>query len=237
MESRNNSIVGFSRWSVHMWISARKIEYGVHRILELGLHLHQPLDIWLGVVELNQDFFLKTLDHMQKLQKSLNNVHEQHFNATQRQKRLLDPRAQQHSCKVGGPGLCKRQHKKEQFLPQVRSPLERPIYSHSQLWPRVIWDPDSAWKKIMHHNQLKLYVSDGIPARVRRQRHRVVTRSHPPTQCTTAPVYWAQQWWWVRWNRGKSSEDTCHKRQAFGFAARRLRQAATGCNRLQQALH
>lgn len=86
---------------------------------------------------------------MQKLQKSLNNVREipwQHFNATQqRQNRLLDPRAQQHSYKVGGPGLCKRQHKKEQFLPRVRSPLERPIYSHSQLWPRVIWDPDSAW--------------------------------------------------------------------------------------------
>lgn len=86
---------------------------------------------------------------MQKLEKSLNNVHEiprQHFNATHRQKRLHDPRAQQHSCKVGGPGLCKRQHKKEQFLPQVRSPLERPIYSHSQLWPCVVWDPDS-WKK------------------------------------------------------------------------------------------
>ena len=105
--------------------------------LMLWREVYQPQDIWLGVAKQNQGG-KEPLKHVQDLEKSLNEVHEmarQHLRAPQhRQKRLNDLRAQQHGYNVGDLVYVRDSTKKKRFQPQVTSPLERPVYSYSQLW-------------------------------------------------------------------------------------------------------
>ena len=172
--------------------SARNSSTGfTPNMLMLGREVYQPQDIWLGVAERRQGG-KEPLEHVQDLEKSLDEVHEmarQHLKAAQhRQKRLHDLRAQQHSYNVGDLVYVRNSTKKKGFSPKLQPPWKGLYIVTASCWPVLYEILTQRERKDMHNDRLKLYTNDVISAWIRRQRHKVLPQcQNPVTPAEQAP--------------------------------------------------
>ena len=152
-------------------------------MLMLGREVHQPQDIWLGVAE-RKHGEKEPPEYVHDLQKSLGEVHEmarQHLHAAQqRQKRTHDLRAQQHSYNVGDLIYVRDSTKRKGFSPKLQAPWKGPCIVKARCGPVLYAILTQRETKVMHHDRLKPYTSDVIPAWIRRQRHTVLSQSQDP---------------------------------------------------------
>uniref|UniRef100_A0A3Q2QXS5 Integrase catalytic domain-containing protein n=1 Tax=Fundulus heteroclitus TaxID=8078 RepID=A0A3Q2QXS5_FUNHE len=164
-------------------------------MLMLGREVHQPQELWLGLAERTWSE-KDPLEYVHDLEKTLGEVHDmarQHLRGAQlRQKRTHDLRAKECSYNIGDLVYVKDNTKKLGFSPKLQPPWKGPCIIKAQLGPVLYEILTQRDKKVMHHDQLKPYTSDVIPAWVRRQRHVVLPQCQdvvPLTKhMTTSPT-------------------------------------------------
>ncbi|XP_023205547.1 uncharacterized protein LOC106700194 [Xiphophorus maculatus] len=146
-------------------------------MLMLGREVHQPQELWLGLAERTWSE-KDPLAYVHDLEKTLGEAHDmarQHLRGAQlRQKRTHDLRAKECSYNIGDLVYVKDNTKKLGFSPKLQPPWKGPCIIKAQLGPVLYEILTQRGKKVMHHDQLKPYTSDVIPAWVRRQRHVVL---------------------------------------------------------------
>ncbi|XP_063040269.1 uncharacterized protein LOC134435312 [Engraulis encrasicolus] len=145
--------------------------------LMLGRDVHQPHDIQSGTAEFKSDR-MGVADFLFHLKEDLEEAHQtarKHLRTAQeRQKRTYDVRAQEQSYSVGDLVYVKDDTRKKGLSPKLQAPWTGPFIISARRGP-VIYEIQGAKRsKIMHHNRLKPYTSEVVPAWVGRQRSRVL---------------------------------------------------------------
>lgn len=156
--------------------------------LMLGREVHQPQDIQCGTAVLKADR-MEVADFLYNLEAGLretqNKAREHLRTAQERQKRTYDVRTREHSYSVGDLVYVKDDTRRKGWSPKLQAPWQGPLIVSACRGP-VLYEIQGRKRcKIMHHDRLKPYDSDMVPAWARRLRSQVLQRSQcPATQPT-----------------------------------------------------
>ncbi|XP_060758004.1 uncharacterized protein LOC132868818 [Neoarius graeffei] len=162
--------------------------------LMLGREVHQPHDLQSGTAELKSDR-MEVADYLCNLREGLEEAQHtarEHLRAAQeRQKKTYNVRAQEQSYSVGDLVYMKDDTKKKGLSPKLQAPWKGPFIVSARRGP-VIYEIQGAKRsKIMHHDRLKPYASEVVPAWVGRQRSHVLQQrqdSADPSPKEDAPL-------------------------------------------------
>ncbi|KAI7811653.1 hypothetical protein IRJ41_008241 [Triplophysa rosa] len=148
--------------------------------LMLGREVYQPQDLWSGVAE-QRSGSVEVPDFLYNLEKGLRDIHDvarEHLHAAQqRQKKIYDLRAQERKYIVGDLVYMRDSTKKKGQSPKLQPPWKGPFVISACCGPVLYEVQGLRQKRVMHHDRLKPYDCDMIPARVRRQRSEILRKS------------------------------------------------------------
>ncbi|CAL9682111.1 unnamed protein product [Knipowitschia caucasica] len=149
----------------------------------LGREVHQPQDIQSGSAKLNADP-LKEADFLYNLEEGLKEVHSlarDHLRTAQeRQKKVHDLRAREHSYSVGDLVFVKDDTKKKGLSPKLQAPWKGPLIVAARRGPVLYEIQGPKRSTVMHHDRLKPYDSEVIPVWVSRQRSKLLQQCRDP---------------------------------------------------------
>ncbi|CAL9699311.1 unnamed protein product [Knipowitschia caucasica] len=151
--------------------------------LMLGREVHQPQDIQSGSAKLSADP-LKEADFLYNLEEGLKEVHSlarDHLRTAQeRQKKVHDLRAREHSYSVGDLVFVKDDTKKKGLSPKLQAPWKGPLIVAARRGPVLYEIQGPKRSTVMHHDRLKPYDSEVIPVWVSRQRSKLLQQCRDP---------------------------------------------------------
>lgn len=149
----------------------------------LGREVHQPQDIQSGAAALKSDR-MEVADFLYNLEEGLketqNTAREHLRTAQERQRKTYDVRAREHSYGVGDLVYVKDDTKKKGWSPKLQAPWQGPLIVSACRGPVLYEIQGRKRSKIMHHDRLKPYDSDMVPAWAKRLRSQVLQRSQDP---------------------------------------------------------
>lgn len=171
-------------WDEHLPLLASAYRSSQHAVtgfspnmLMLGREVHQPQGVWTGASELNSDR-MEIPDFLYSLEKKLKEAHNtarEHLRTSQeRQKKTYDVRAWERSYSVGDLVYVKDDTKKKGLSPKLQAPWKGPLLVSACRGPVLYEIQGPKNSKIIHHDRLKPYDSEVVPAWVRRQRSKVL---------------------------------------------------------------
>uniref|UniRef100_A0A146QJK2 Pol polyprotein n=1 Tax=Fundulus heteroclitus TaxID=8078 RepID=A0A146QJK2_FUNHE len=151
--------------------------------LMLGREVHQPHDIQCGAARLKSNA-MEVVDYIYKLEESLKEAQSlarSHLRTAQeRQKKVYDLRANEHSYDIGDLVFVKDDTKKKGLSPKLQALWRGPLIVAAHRGPVLYEIQGPKHRTIMHHDRLKPYNSDVIPVWISRQRCKILQQCQDP---------------------------------------------------------